>query len=48
MAGGKLLGIKDKDNQYKYVIDSYTKAKAMPEIIDDEEIDDPEDIEENE
>ena len=31
MAGGGILGISDNDNQYTYVIDSYTKARAMPE-----------------
>ena len=28
-AGNKLLGIKDKDNQYMYVIDSYTKVREV-------------------
>jgi hypothetical protein len=28
-AGNRLLGIKDEDNQYKYVIDSYTKGKGQ-------------------
>ncbi|MCL1982758.1 MAG: hypothetical protein FWG53_06720 [Clostridiales bacterium] len=28
MAGSKLLGIKDEENQYSYVIDSYTVSKA--------------------
>jgi hypothetical protein len=45
MAGGKLLGIKDKDNQYTYVIDSYTKARVIPEIIDDVEDEGFDDIE---
>jgi len=37
MAGGRLLGISDKDNQYMYVIDSYTKARSIPIVDDDEE-----------
>ncbi|MCL1810056.1 MAG: hypothetical protein FWG42_09880 [Clostridiales bacterium] len=28
VAGNKLLGIKDEENQYSYVIDSYTVSKA--------------------
>ena len=36
IAGNNLLGIKDKDNQYKYVIDSYTRCYARPPDIDDE------------
>ena len=31
VAGSKLLGISDKDNQYVYVIDSFTKARTYPE-----------------
>lgn len=31
VAGRKLLGISAKDNQYVYVIDSYTKARKYPE-----------------
>ena len=37
MAGGRLLGIADKDNQYMYVIDSYTRVRAMPDIDDDDD-----------
>ena len=32
MAGGRLLGIKDKDNQYIYVIDSYTRGRVVQDI----------------
>ena len=31
VAGNKLFGIKDEDNQYMYVIDSYTRAISVPE-----------------
>ena len=31
VAGSKLLGISEKDNQYMYVIDSYTIARKYPE-----------------
>jgi len=34
MAGSKLFGIANKDNQYKYVIDSYTKSRAL--VVEDE------------
>jgi len=37
MAGGKLLGIKDKDNQYSYIIDSYTRRRTAPQDDDDGE-----------
>lgn len=37
MAGSRLLGISDRDNQYTYVIDSYTKARKIPDVGDDEE-----------
>jgi len=39
VAGGRLLGIADKDNQYIYVIDSYTKARTIPDIVEDDEED---------
>jgi len=42
MAGGKLLGIKDQDNQYMYVIDSYTRGGAIeesPPPVDEKEND---------
>ena len=43
MAGGRLLGIKDKENQYRYVIDSFTRS-AVPaaDNIDDNESGDDE------
>jgi len=37
MAGSRLLGISDQDNQYMYVIDSYTRARKIPDVGDDEE-----------
>jgi len=36
MAGGGLLGIKDKDNQYMYVIDSYTKRLTGRDDFDED------------
>jgi len=37
VAGGGMLGIRDEDNQYRYVIDSYTKLKntALPDGDDE-------------
>ena len=35
MAGGRLLGIKDKDNRYKYIIDSYTRSSVISTDDDD-------------
>ena len=46
MAGGRLLGIKDKDNQYMYVIDSYTRGIAVQENSDDDDDGDDSDYEE--
>ena len=37
MAGSGLLGISDKDNQYKYVVDSYTKRRETPRDVDEDE-----------
>jgi len=43
VAGGRLLGITDKDNQYTYVIDSYTKGRRTVDVDDDaEDIDEDE------
>ena len=39
VAGSKLLGISDKDNQYVYVIDSFTKARVYPKPEPDSETD---------
>jgi len=40
VAGNHILGIKDKDNQYTYVIDSYTRIWTIPEQEDDDEDED--------
>ena len=37
IAGGRLLGIKDRDNQYMYVIDSYTRGRAIPEDYENDD-----------
>ena len=37
VAGNKLFGIKDEDNQYIYVIDSYTRCRATLDSVDEEE-----------
>jgi len=34
IAGNGLFGIKDRENQYMYVIDSYTKSRPQPEDDD--------------
>lgn len=47
MAGGGLFGIADKDNQFIYVIDSYTKARAMPEDEVDSDDEPPDDDDNN-
>jgi len=44
MAGGRLLGIADKDNQYTYVIDSYTRGRTILNNVEDDK--DEEDFDE--
>ena len=38
MAGSSLLGIKEKDNRYMYVIDSYTKRRFVPDEVNVDEV----------